>query len=35
MISEKSLEKFKKIYKDHFNIEISNEDALEKAIKLR
>jgi len=35
MISEKSLEKFKKLYKDHFNIELSNEDALEKAIKLR
>lgn len=33
MISEKSLERFKKLYKDHFNIELSNEDALEKAIK--
>lgn len=35
MISKKSLEKFKKLYKDHFNIELSNEDTLEKAIKLR
>ncbi len=35
MISEKSLEKFKKLYKDHFNIELSNQDALNKAIKLR
>lgn len=35
MISEESLEKFKQLYKEHFNIELSNEDALEKAIKLR
>lgn len=35
MISEKSLEKFKKLYKDHFNIELANEDVLEKAIRLR
>ncbi len=35
MISQESLEKFKQLYKDHFNIELSNEDALDKAIKLR
>ncbi len=35
MISKESLEKFKKLYKDRFNIELSERDALEKAIKLR
>ena len=33
MISKESLEKFKKLYKDHFNIELSDEDVLEKATK--
>ena len=35
MISKESLEKFKKLYKKHFHEELSDEDALEKAIRLR
>ena len=35
MISKERLEKFKKLYKDHFNIELSDQDALEKVIKLK
>lgn len=34
MVSEKELEKFKTIYKNRFGVELSNSDALEKAIKL-
>jgi len=33
MISKKSLEKFKETYKKRFNIELSDQDALEKATK--
>ena len=35
MISKKNLQKFKELYKKHFNEDLSDEDALEKAIKLR
>ncbi len=35
MISKEHLVKFKELYKKHFNEELSDEDALEKAIKLR
>lgn len=34
MISEKDLDKFKKIYKEHFDIELSNQEALDKATKV-
>jgi len=34
MISEKDLDKFKKIYKEHFDIELSNQDALDKATRV-
>ena len=34
MISEERLDKFKQLYKKRFNIELSNQDALEKATKL-
>jgi len=34
MISKESLDEFKKIYKEEFGEEISNEEALEKAINL-
>ena len=33
MVSNKSLEKFKEIYKKRFGIELSNQDTLKKAIK--
>jgi len=34
MISKKALEEFKIIYKERFNIELSDQDALDKATKL-
>jgi hypothetical protein len=34
MISEKALKEFKKIYKKEFDIDLSDQDALEKATKL-
>lgn len=34
MISEKALKEFKEIYKKEFNIDLSDQDALEKATKL-
>jgi hypothetical protein len=33
MISKEHLDKFKKIYKKHFKVELSDQDALEKATK--
>lgn len=34
MISKESLEEFKKLYKEHFNKELSDEDALQQATQL-
>lgn len=34
MISRKSLRKFQELYKKEFGIELSNEEALEKAVRL-
>lgn len=34
MISKKQLEKFKQLYRDKFGMELTNQDALEKATKL-
>ncbi|OHA46439.1 MAG: hypothetical protein A2541_00515 [Candidatus Taylorbacteria bacterium RIFOXYD2_FULL_36_9] len=34
MISKEALDKFKKIYKEHFDTELSNQDALDKATRV-
>jgi uncharacterized protein YbgA (DUF1722 family) len=34
MLGEKDLDKFKKIYKEHFDVELSNQDALDKATRV-
>ncbi|MEI6190871.1 MAG: hypothetical protein WCP24_00705 [bacterium] len=34
MISKEELDKFKKIYREHFDVELSNQDALDRATRV-